>query len=81
MTALNGYVYQVQNSRFYRVNPNDGTYTQLGGAVWGGTNAMTSLNGFVYLVQNRRVYRVNPNDGSYLQIGAAVWPATEAMFA
>lgn len=79
VTSYSGWVYAINNSRFYQINPNNGSYIQLGGAVWAGTNAMTALNNYIYAVNNSRIYRIDPNNGSYTQIGGAVWTGTNAM--
>jgi hypothetical protein len=79
VTSLGSYVYVMNNSRFYQLDPTNGNYTQLGGAVWAGTEAMTSLGSYVYAVNNSRIYRIDPSNGTYTQIGSAVWTGTDAM--
>ncbi|MCD6066757.1 MAG: Dual-action metallo-peptidase [Bacteroidetes bacterium] len=79
VTSWGSYIYAMNNSRFYQIDPANGNYTQLGGAVWAGTDAMTSLGNSVYAVNNSRIYRIVPATGAYTQVGSAVWGGTNAM--
>jgi hypothetical protein len=51
LVALGSSLYGIQGDILWRVNPNDGSYTSLGGSIWGGAVGMTALEGKLYIIQ------------------------------
>ena len=84
MTACGGFLYITTsvlggcagNGGLYRVDPNNGESTQLGGLDWSNATVATECMGSLYIVCGRMggcaggggLYRIDPSTGAYQQI-------------
>jgi len=80
MGGFNGNPYLVNNDRLYRVDPNNGSYTQVGGVVWQNTYAINAMGSYLYISENGGLYEVNPINGSYARLTGMFWTGTYDLF-
>jgi hypothetical protein len=73
MMALGSFLYIIENDTLYRVDPNDGSWDDLGENWPVDPIAMTALGSYLYIIENDTLYRVDPNDGSWDNLGKN-WP-------
>ena len=80
MTSCEDSLYIISNSRLYKVNPNSGARTQLGGAVWAATRMTkhyTRYKNYLWVVQAGNLHMVDPVNGNWWRAGeSGSWSAT-----
>ncbi|HET7542852.1 MAG TPA: hypothetical protein VFK05_23430, partial [Polyangiaceae bacterium] len=86
--APNGlYLWVVQDSHLWRVDPSSGDYIHQGGADWNGATSMTHgwiTNGgvrtyYLFIVQDSKLWRVSPDTGHYEPLRVTDWSGNTAM--
>ena len=77
-------IYSIESSGcLYKVDPSDGTWTQVGGAgVWKGTIAGGVLDGTLYTVEaSGALYATDPITGRWKQLGGVDYADTRLLLA
>ena len=79
MTSANGSLFIIKDDHLFRVNPSNGTRTDLG-AGWGGPTTMTAVGSTLFATQDNSLWSVNPTTGTFAFLGdPGVWGGTLAM--
>ncbi len=82
MTALDGWLYIIQNGKLWRADPRSGAYKQLGIEEWHETAAMTALGKLLFVIQKGKLWSADPETGKPTQLGEGQhWNETAAMTA
>jgi hypothetical protein len=80
MTFYNGWLYIVDGTSLWKVDPTTGTYTLIGTpGAWGGAEGITAHDDALFIVDDAVVWKLNPTTGTHSAFNTANWSGTNAM--